>query len=425
MRRSPVLSYLQLLLSILLIALLLFPSSLQAVGLFGVPILFLGVLVLLLLRWLEFGRPLPPTRATLPILVFLLIVTLFWVLSPARANATLFLAELIAGVIAFAALLDHIRRSNDLWRAAALLVLFGLALALVTPFTVYWAPEKVLPLSQFRPVWPQLFKTTNSNIIAGALVPIVPIALALLWKSSTRYRLLGGLVLVLLAATLFLLESRGAIIALAVGLAVYVTLYRRWLLPLFLLGGLGVLLLNRTLGGPSPADLVWNEVGSTTPGSLVQRETMWRQAVDLIRQSPLLGIGMGAYPQVAPIAPPYSPAQPGWGYPHAHNLYLQLALDTGVVGVAAFLAIFGLAVASAWRTYRAGNERPLAIALLSSFAIIAVHSLGDTIMWGARSSLVLWFLFALAFGLDNLGLSSYNARPEAQSSGQRSVAGGQ
>ncbi|MCL4394688.1 MAG: O-antigen ligase family protein [Chloroflexi bacterium] len=377
--------------------LLLFPSSWMGVG-------FAAALVPYATRWIACSSPVPVTKVNLPLLALLLMTAVGLVYSSASDLALLTVGEVVASVTVFYALVDRIRKVDDLWRVCAGIAILGILLALVAPFTVEWSGAKLFGLSAFYDqVWPRLPKATNANILAGALAPIVPLALALAMKGERRWRILGAVALAPLGLILVLLQSRGALFALAVGLAVWATLYRKWVLPIIPIALLGVLAFNQRVGGPPPAQLFYGKIGTVTGGTLFERQDMWRQSLELIAQSPVLGIGLGAYPRVAPYAPPYSPAHPGMVENHTHDLFLQVALDTGVVGLAGFIAILALSIYAAWRAFRQKVETHLAIGLLASFVVVVIHGLGDTAMWGsAKSSVVLWMLFALATRLDKV-----------------------
>ena len=127
------------------------------------------------------------------------------------------------------------------------------------------------------------------------------------------------------------------------------------------------------------------------------------QAVYLIRQSPFVGIGLDAFPRIGPFVWPNSPSQPGPAFNHAHNLFLQIALDTGLFGLAAFVALWFDAIRATLSIWRTKVDTHLAIGILAAFAVVFVHGLGDVVVWGtAKSSVVLWILFALAFGFDKV-----------------------
>ncbi len=364
---------------------------------------FVGAGALILYRWARTGSLLPAGAATLPLLILLGMTGIGFAISPARDLAVVSAAQVVAGVTIYLTLSRRIQTPVDLGRAAALLVLLGLGFALVAPFTVNWAHKIfVFDLVYSRP-WLRLPDTTNPNILAGAIALCVPMALGLLGQRASWQRLLGACSLVPMIFVLVLLQSRGAWFALAIGFGVWLTLYQKWFLPLIPLALIGAFAVNALLGGPSPAQLVYGEIGTETVGTLVQRQELWSQAIYLIRESPLLGIGLGAWKTISPYVWPYSAAQPGRVFNHAHNLFLQVALDTGLVGLAAFGVLLALGVRNAWQAYRSNFQRPLAIGLLAAFAVLLVHGLGDVIVWGtAKSGIVLWILLSLSYGLEQI-----------------------
>lgn len=375
--------------------LLLFPSPWMWGGLLAATLLWLC-------RWIARGAPFPQTIVNLPLSIFLTMVALGFAITPTPDLAIATVGQLIAGVTIFFALIDYLDEPKRIWLAASALTILGLAFALVAPFTVNWSANKLFGLPAFYEAWwPHLAEETNPNILAGALAPIVPIALALVVQGERRRQILGSIALAPILLILILLQSRGAIFGLAMGLVVWLALYNRWVLPFVPFGILAILAINNAMGAVSLANLFYGETNAGSPGTLLQRQDLWLQALFLIRQSPVLGIGLSGYPLIAPTAWPNSPMQPGGSPNHAHNLFLQLALDTGVLGLAAFTAILWLALRSVWAARHVQSHRHLAIALFASLIVLIVHGLGDVIVWGtAKSSIVMWVLLAMAFTIE-------------------------
>ena len=227
-----------------IVLLLLFPSPWMSIG-FGAD------LGLYFSRWIAKGNPFPVSSSNLPILILLVMMAVGLVLSPAPDLAVLTAAQVIASVTIFFTLIDRIHSAYSLWRSAALLVFLGLLLALAAPLTVKWASDKLFDFPAFydQP-WPRLAKVTNPNILGGALALIAPIVFALIRQERRAWRILGVVALIPILLVLILLQSRGALFALAVGLGVWVSLYRRWLLPLLPILLLSVFYLNNAFGGP-------------------------------------------------------------------------------------------------------------------------------------------------------------------------------
>jgi putative inorganic carbon (HCO3(-)) transporter len=357
------------------------------------------------LRWRALGSPFPQTRANVFVLLLLVGVVIGLMTSPARLDGIASAGKLLAGVTAFYVLLDGLKTPTAVWRTAAAFVLVGLGVVALLPFAVSWSADKIYALPSFldwtlRPPG----EGTNPNIVGGVLVAIFPVALALVLSRRRFEKIVGAVALGPFLLALMILQARGAWFALLGGLAVGAAVYRRWLVPALPLLILAALFANQQLGGASAlSDVIFGKIGTVTGGTLQERVALWTQAVDLIRAHPLTGIGMGGYPYVAPYAPPYAPQAPGLIAPHAHNVFLQVALDTGILGLAGLVGMLALGFLSGWRAHRSGIAAPLPLAVLTALAVVVLHSLGESVFWGLKAQWLLWVLFGLALALDRLG----------------------
>lgn len=113
------------------------------------------------------------------------------------------------------------------------------------------------------------------------------------------------------------------------------------------------------------AALVWPEL--LLQRGLSYRPELFVQAVGLIGQQPLQGLGLTAdYLLRVPSS--------GRSLEHAHNVYLHIAVTLGLVGLACWLALQALALSAAWRL-RERVEGRMLCALLC-FAGIALFTDG-------------------------------------------------
>lgn len=356
------------------------------------------------LRWRALGSPFPQTRANVFVLVLLVGVVVGLMTSPARLYGIESAGKLLAGITAFYVLLDVLKTRADVWRVSAALVLVGIGLALLLPFAVSWSADKVFALPAFldwtlRPPG----EGVNPNIVGGMLVVLLPLAAGLLFSPQRAARIVGAVALGPFLVGLLLLQARGAWFALLGGFAVGAALYRRWFVPMMPILLLALLYANQQMGGGAAvSEMIFGKIGTVTGGTLQERVSMWSQAVGLLRAHPLTGIGMGAYEFVAPYAPPYSPQAPGLMSPHAHNVFLQVALDTGIIGLLGFVGVLALAFWEAWRAQTRRIAAPLPLAVLTGLAIVVLHSLGESVFWSLKAQWLLWCLYGIAFALPRL-----------------------
>jgi O-antigen ligase len=130
------------------------------------------------------------------------------------------------------------------------------------------------------------------------------------------------------------------------------------------------------------------------------RSQIWQANVDMIKERPLLGWGYGnykrfrdefyrRYPQVDTTA-------------HAHNNFLQMWVDGGLLGLGAFGFLFWSIIRKGWRAYRrlpVEAEQPRALVLGGALSIVGFlvggltqYNFGDAevviVMWGITGLLM-------------------------------------
>jgi putative inorganic carbon (HCO3(-)) transporter len=109
---------------------------------------------------------------------------------------------------------------------------------------------------------------------------------------------------------------------------------------------------------------------------------------------------MGTFPEVTRALYPNILLTVG-DVPHAHNLFLQIAVDLGLPGLVAWLVMaFGI-LRCAWHVYRAGLRQAgwlasLGAGLIAAQTALTIHGLVDAVTWGTRPAVVVWGIWGLA-----------------------------
>ena len=112
--------------------------------------------------------------------------------------------------------------------------------------------------------------------------------------------------------------------------------------------------------------------------AVVERLAHWQAALSMLRHNLWTGVGFGcyeaAYPAFALINWPIALG-------HAHNIYLNLAAETGLVGLVAYLILWAVILWQTWRATRRakGLVRGLAVGLLGAWTHLAVHHFLDSL----------------------------------------------
>ena len=244
----------------------------------------------------------------------------------------------------------------------------------------------------------------NPNLLAGYLVPILPIALVALLRWRTwGQRLFAGTSLILgTGATLFS-YSRGGWLGMvaALGLVLLLLLLRgirhwpplwRRLLPL----GLLMLAIALTAVAATQVEPIRTRVASLLAGrgdsSNNFRINVWMASIEMVQDRPWLGIGPGnnAFNSIYPLY-----QQPRFNALSAYSVPLEILVETGIPGL---IASLGLLVSSLRRgLIGLGGEGLLNLPRLASLAAIAglvVQGATDTIFFRPEVQIV--GLFCLA-----------------------------
>ena len=128
------------------------------------------------------------------------------------------------------------------------------------------------------------------------------------------------------------------------------------------------------------------------------RPRIWSAAAARFRDAPLLGHGFGREilaPAFAKIAPR------GIAHPdvrHAHNLFLDVALQLGLAGFAVFFALFAALAREYWRLLADPRLAPLGIMGLALLAGFVVKNLTDDFLY-RHNGLLFWAVNGMLLGL--------------------------
>ncbi|MCC6456582.1 MAG: O-antigen ligase family protein [Caldilineaceae bacterium] len=148
--------------------------------------------------------------------------------------------------------------------------------------------------------------------------------------------------------------------------------------------------------------------------AIIERVAHWVAAIRMWESAPWLGVGPGnyaaAYPQVA---------LPRWPEPlgHAHNIYLNVLGETGLLGMSTFLLMWASLVG--WLRKQMQSvlppeswSRALAVGVLGVLAHLAVHSLFDNLFVQGMYLHVAFWLAAVAISAASpLAMDSSSSRP--------------
>jgi O-antigen ligase len=351
---------------------------------------------------------------------------------------------LFAGFLLAVDVLDDRKHRNTL---VTFLIFYGVLMAvfaLIQHFTwngrLYWLrPLTSQASSPFGPF-------VNRNHFAGYMEMLVPLPVALIITRAGRR---DSHLMYVFAATMMSLAavvslSRGGMISLAAEMIFIVIIgggrvYERESSKVFTVlrpVALILLIIGSISAGifwAGPERIINRITGQSTTGETQRAETffssrgwIWRETVSMIAANPILGVGLGAYETAYPIYSSddgSSALGKSLSVDRAHNDYLQILSDCGVVGAALAVWFIVLIFRAVGRGKRSHDpfRRALAIGGGTGIFGLLVHSLVDFNLQLPSNALL--FLLLLAAVTQAGAKKSDNSREEfAQYSKPRGVA---
>lgn len=247
-----------------------------------------------------------------------------------------------------------------------------------------------------------------NNDVAGTFLAKVSLPLLGWWFawSASKGHLswsIGGLLALTIGLVILLTGERTAFVSYGMGLAFVVLAVKTIRRPLLLIGlagtiGLGAMIANQP-------ELRERFVGHTTSDF----QDFWNNrygiifvhAIDAWRDAPITGVGLknfrltcetGNFDHKGPID--------SWCFNHAHNPYLELLSETGVLGLSLFLILIALVlkdIAGGWRT--AHRDFPLVAATAASLLLFLWPVMVSKSLFANWNGMLFWLAIGLALAV--------------------------
>jgi len=128
----------------------------------------------------------------------------------------------------------------------------------------------------------------------------------------------------------------------------------------------------------------------------LERMDLWKESLSIVDDFPILGCGLNTY---SVVAPHYKISREGGIYPH--NSFLQMAAETGLLGLLAFFWVL-------FRFFKMGlqnlnqGKNPLLLGILSGILAFLVHAFFDTHLYSLQLVVLFWFMMGFAVAVMRL-----------------------
>ncbi|HEX2989002.1 MAG TPA: O-antigen ligase family protein [Chloroflexota bacterium] len=394
---------------ILVIPVLLFPRG---------PFPLAGLAVILgiwLARWIGFRRITLATPLDLPMLLLLAMSLQALYPSTDLALSLPKLYGIVVGVAVYYAVVNDVRDFRDWWIGSYALLMAAVGVAAVGLVGTSWITDKLPAGAEIYARLPRLIHSVQSssgeisgiqpNELGGTLAFLLPVPFALLlWGRGIRW-VVGAATLCLAAPVLVLTQSRSSLLAAAV--VVVLLLGLRW-------WRIGYLMLATAVAGIAAGGLVGREVlyrwiiqadyvGDATT-KLANRQEIWGRTLYMIQDFPFTGVGLNSFAKVLDGLYPSAFIGSVAEIPHAHNIYLQTAVDLGLAGLMALLGVCLTTLWIAFRVYRRtdGPTRGAIAGLGAGLLAYMLFGMTDAITLGAKPLPLLWGIIGLIVAADRL-----------------------
>jgi O-antigen ligase len=300
-------------------------------------------------------------------------------------------------LLVYLILCTSLREKEVPWVIGGLL-LAGLVEGLVGVYQFFTrtGPEHFVVMGRFMRAYGHFMQPNPFGGYMGLVMPLaLALGLGLSLDGEIPWRLRLGLALsclsvgLLTGAALVMSWSRGAWLGAIIAVACVVVLVdKRVALALGILVLALILLVRPPLQPlmarfqeltvwPGLEDLRTIEITDENY-AVVERLAHWDAALRMWRDHLWFGVGIGNY------EPAYSAyALPRWPEPlgHAHNYYLNIAAETGLLGLGAYLLFWGWVFFQAFKGIcsQVGWKRALLIGAVGSFVHLTVHNFFDNL----------------------------------------------
>lgn len=364
------------------------------------------------------------TPIHLVVLLYWAIATVATAMSPVKKEAFVGWQKLTLYLLFFALMARVLRHARiRAWTitsyllAALAVSVYGLqqwfsgAAALAT-----WVdPES--PLSKTTRVYSYL---GNPNLLAAYLVPAVvfSVVACFAWK-RWMCKALAVVMVVVNVSCLILTFSRGGWIGMVAGLMVLLLLlahwwsihlprfWRTWALPIVFGTAAAVIILAVVVVEPL-RDRVSSIFAGRGDSSNNFRINVWMAVIEMIKDRPLLGIGPGntAFNKIYPLY-----QRPRFSALSAYSILLEVAVETGLIGLTCFIWLLLTTLTQAWRALQGlrqlgDREGYWLIGAIAAMAGLFSHGMFDTVLYRPEVNILWWLTFAL--------IASYYREPAAE-----------
>lgn len=254
----------------------------------------------------------------------------------------------------------------------------------------------------------------DPHMFAFYLGLVIPLALVILlrpdiFKLSSSAKILIFFINIVLFLALGFTFSRAGYIGALFGIGAIFALNWRFLDKKIKLAvsGISIVILIVFLSSSNLIVSRFFAVFNLSEGSNSERLVNWSQAIKIIEDHPLTGVGVGSYSLAV------DPQSSSRSAITAHNTYLDIAAEMGIFALLAWVLLLGLAMKKLYKTCKAKNNgisgeenSALSAGVFGALAWFSVQAVFDTAIYSPTLFAILMIYLAVAVNLEKIKLIS-------------------
>lgn len=330
------------------------------------------------------------------VLVMLAVYLFSSVLSFAPVKSLQIWAVYFVFMVFYFVIINTIKTKTQFFNLLIVFALSGLCVCLygVMQYVFGWNVSQAwLDEEMFEGIKMRIYSTLeNPNVLGEYILLVLPVCISLMWtKAKMLSKSVYAIMSAVMAVALILTFSRGCWIGVMFSAAVFVTFVagKLWGLLLIALPVIPMIL-------PESIITRFTSIGDMKDSSTSYRVYIWMGTLLMLKDFWISGIGPGteAFTQVYPFYS-YSAIVA----PHSHNLFLQILVESGVVGISVFLLLLLVFIKRLVRGYQAeGKGGSMSVTLTGIGAAVMgflVQGMFDNCFYNYRVFMIFWSIIAI------------------------------
>lgn len=233
-----------------------------------------------------------------------------------------------------------------------------------------------------------------NNFAAYLLLCVFPVFMLFIYEKQKKYKLIYLLIFILTTVNIVLTFSRNVLIGFGIGILVLILIYSKKLLAVF------VPLVASALCIPQIRIRI-SEVGESSLN--ISRIKLWKTALLMFRDHPVFGVGNGNYAaEYNTYVYRYPQLYCGFKTYPAHNTYLKILSELGIVGEIVFITMIIFLVLRLYKFIKNSDDMYFKHFYTGFFASVLAFlfmNISDNFFFVPKTTTYFWMIVSVFMGL--------------------------